>query len=652
MFSIIITIIAIALVALLALATMYYGRNTAAEAGARTAAATLVNQGQQIAAAGALAISQGDSWPAGTPAFTQPYLKAMPTPPRAAYVSGEPSIADWQYFLPGQAKHFALVNKIRQDVCLAVNRAQGVIGIPAAWDGTHMVQCFGPGVAGANGLKAYTFLYDPPNTTSTENNSVLQESVVRANAAMAANPIQAVPEDVTPPGAAIPVTASTPGYPLLCPSGNYINAGVCQDVVPKATGGVASITETPAPTDTAPETTTPPAEPDPVPDVPPSNVNNVSLYCEGNYSEMGLDGWCHITNNSSNPVVVTKRTTLTAIDGRPLKEQYPTDCVGETLAANGGSCDFWPIATPYLGSKLVNPYEVVDVKNKTTGVTSQVGFLGFTKNVAPKNVLSCTGEYSDIGLRSTCTVTNTESRTMWFTGIRAFDDTGLLESSAGDCAIGQEFQPGDSCSFSFNGWFGPMPSAAPVITINWAHMCSDGSCTDSAQSYPSATVPYKPGAIFVNDPTVLSNPTGNIAWVRNISANSPSNEYWMEFDVQRDTANVSLNSWMDVKTTGSVYEFYWFMQEGEIEVDMLAPNGDFAYAPALNRGQSVRYRVEFEAGNLKRVLANGKTVTTSSGDPHWFYDFEGRDEPGRGVSVSIGPNLSITRVRGGAIWAN
>lgn len=54
MFSLIITVLSIGLVAALVIAALYYGVGTADEAGARARAATLVNQGEQIVAAARL----------------------------------------------------------------------------------------------------------------------------------------------------------------------------------------------------------------------------------------------------------------------------------------------------------------------------------------------------------------------------------------------------------------------------------------------------------------------------------------------------------------------------------------------------------------------------------------------------------------------
>lgn len=204
MFSLIITILAIALVIALALATLYYGGPVFARSQVNSAAATLIAQAVQIGSAGAVADSQGAPWPTGGPTFAQPFLAAVPVPPKSAYTSDVPAATDWTYYVPG-THHFALKSKIRRDVCMAVNRTTGLIGIPAVWDGTSRIQCFGPGVATApGGPKAYTFFYMPVGITPAQNGTALDESKTEAG-------------------------STTPGYPRLCPDDSSITSGFCPD---------------------------------------------------------------------------------------------------------------------------------------------------------------------------------------------------------------------------------------------------------------------------------------------------------------------------------------------------------------------------------------------------------------------------------------
>jgi hypothetical protein len=86
MFSLIITIISIALVAALALASIYYGGNAFTSGSAKSAAASVVNQAQQISAAWVMyANDNGGSDPADLATLVSgKYLQVVPTPSKAA----------------------------------------------------------------------------------------------------------------------------------------------------------------------------------------------------------------------------------------------------------------------------------------------------------------------------------------------------------------------------------------------------------------------------------------------------------------------------------------------------------------------------------------------------------------------------------------
>ena len=88
MFALIISIIAIALVVALAGATLYYGGDAFTRGSARSTAAALVNQGQQISGAWTLykannggAIPAGDSSAQLTALVSGQFLSAVPTSP-------------------------------------------------------------------------------------------------------------------------------------------------------------------------------------------------------------------------------------------------------------------------------------------------------------------------------------------------------------------------------------------------------------------------------------------------------------------------------------------------------------------------------------------------------------------------------------------
>jgi alpha-tubulin suppressor-like RCC1 family protein len=210
MFSMIIVIMAIVLVVLLALATLYFGGSAFQKDSKKLIAHTLVNQSGQIAAARQILRTEGFSLPEGQVVKLPPTaLAAMPVPPRAAYAedAGEPSESDWEYYLPTSKEHFGLKSKLNKDTCMELNRTQGFVGIPAAWDGVSRMQCFGPAEAG------YTFLYELPNHSAEEHTQAIDKSVN-----------DALPDAPT----------ARPGYPRLCPDGTTIEAGVCSGGAPVA----------------------------------------------------------------------------------------------------------------------------------------------------------------------------------------------------------------------------------------------------------------------------------------------------------------------------------------------------------------------------------------------------------------------------------
>jgi hypothetical protein len=220
MFSLIVTILAIALVIVLALATIYYGGSASKTYNSKAAATALIAQATQIGAAGVLATTHGVAWPTSAPSFTTPYLNGMPVPPKAAYAADVPNATDWVYLVPGSIP-FGVKEKVRKDVCFAINQMKGLIGIPAAWDKTSQFQCFGRGTPAANGELSYTFLYLPPGTTAAQIDAVGDKTVADANTGS-------------------PTTPATPGYPRLCPDETTINSGECAGTLPSGGGGAPS----------------------------------------------------------------------------------------------------------------------------------------------------------------------------------------------------------------------------------------------------------------------------------------------------------------------------------------------------------------------------------------------------------------------------
>lgn len=200
MFSLIITVISIALALVLVLAVLYYGSEAFGKHADKVLAETLVNQSVQIASAQQVARAQGLSLPPGeTIVLPTSLLSTMPVPPKAAYASGDPAPSDWKTYVPGAAGHFGLQAKLSKRACMAVNKAQGFLGIPAVWDGTSSVQCFGARPEG------YTYLYQPGGQTQEQRDAVIDKSL----------------------GEAQPNPDAKPGYPRLCPDDTTITEGIC-----------------------------------------------------------------------------------------------------------------------------------------------------------------------------------------------------------------------------------------------------------------------------------------------------------------------------------------------------------------------------------------------------------------------------------------
>ena len=652
MFSLIITIIAIALVAALAMAVIYYGRTSTKEAQVRASAATLLNQSSQIASAGALAVSQGAEWPDGAPMFTQPYLTTMPTPPKSAYGAGDvPTASDWAYYLPGESQHFVLQSKINRDVCLAVNRSQGVIGIPAAWDGKHLVQCFGPGVANGAGEQVYTFFYNPPSMKASKQAEVLNQSVTDANNYLATSPAPVVPADVTPAGASTPVSTAKPGYPILCPSGNYLNEGVCAGGTGTGTGsttpGNGGGTTTPGEGGTTPGDgdggSSEPATP-----APPSSAG-INMECDGVYSDGGMSGWCMVKNNTTNSLLFSKMQGRSSTNGQPLVMSGGTECDGVELAP-GDTCEFWPVVYASPGTKIQSPYVIADLLDTVEGKALQGVSSNFEYRPAP-NALACTGTYSDIGLKANCTVTNSDvAKSMAVADIAVYTGEGRLLATPTACQ-GVALEPGQSCSFTFNPppLFGKgAPASPPTVVIDWVNMADFSDETFLSNS----NFTYKAGRTFYESTTVHANPDGQNGWthIPDIGA-IPDQEYYVEFDLVDDGTQESWYSWFEVFTgtpDALNYDFYWFLaSHDEIEVDMWSPGSDWAMAPPFQMTGVNRYRIEFHAGTMKRLLVNGVEFNRD-GNAYRFYD-DAPVQPGP-FGFRIGNNAKITRIKAATIW--
>ena len=116
MFSLIITIISIALVAALALATIYYGGTAFNKGSAEAVASQRINEGQQINGAKTMQNADLAADPDSTLTFTPDYLAQAP--------------AGWT--IPATAHGVASVtDAVSSDVCDSVNRKAGTTTVLA-----------------------------------------------------------------------------------------------------------------------------------------------------------------------------------------------------------------------------------------------------------------------------------------------------------------------------------------------------------------------------------------------------------------------------------------------------------------------------------------------------------------------------------------
>lgn len=125
MFSLIISIISIALVAALAAATVYFGGAAFNKGGAGADASAFINAGQQIAGAFTLAEVEADSTVSAVADLAPNYLAQEPTYKGANFVL---STDDAATLTIDEADYVQLVVKT-DDICTEINkRANGVDG--------------------------------------------------------------------------------------------------------------------------------------------------------------------------------------------------------------------------------------------------------------------------------------------------------------------------------------------------------------------------------------------------------------------------------------------------------------------------------------------------------------------------------------------
>jgi hypothetical protein len=120
MFQLIVSVIAIALIAALAIASLYYGGNAFSGSTSKAQVTALVNQAQQIS--GGAALYKTDN--AGTPIdaiadLTPDYLQAIPTPPQVAQGSS------WLVTTDGAYAYISVPAANIATVCAEVTKQNG-----------------------------------------------------------------------------------------------------------------------------------------------------------------------------------------------------------------------------------------------------------------------------------------------------------------------------------------------------------------------------------------------------------------------------------------------------------------------------------------------------------------------------------------------
>ena len=143
MFSLIITIISVALVAALALATLFYGGDAYESGQAKAEAAKLRNQGQQLVAAAEFYYLQKGEWPETIQKMVDDgFLTTVPVAQRAAI---QEALAGKAWVMPVARQPLFTFDEVTAEVCSTVNQdSYGLKGILPKLQPGYMHQCFGP----------------------------------------------------------------------------------------------------------------------------------------------------------------------------------------------------------------------------------------------------------------------------------------------------------------------------------------------------------------------------------------------------------------------------------------------------------------------------------------------------------------------------
>lgn len=214
MFSLIITIISIALVAVLALATLYYGGKSFLQGQAAATAATVINTGQQVS--GAYTLWQTDN-PEGSATLpvvlSANYLKTIPTVKGVAW--REVSASSGWLLLP---------KAVTQDACIEFNKKihklDGIPELPV--EGVSKL-CYG------SEAKGYSVVWRMGTSGATLATAV---SAISGGNDGAGAPI--VSADITPTA---PADANWIVTPTTQPSGEFAGLGSATPPPPPSGGG-------------------------------------------------------------------------------------------------------------------------------------------------------------------------------------------------------------------------------------------------------------------------------------------------------------------------------------------------------------------------------------------------------------------------------
>lgn len=142
MFSLIITIVSIALVAALALATLFYGGGAFRQGAADAQATKVVNQGQQLLAASELFYADKGQWPVTVEELVADgYLKTVPV---AQLPLAQAIAANGEWTMPQPGEPVFLNTASDPETCRSVNsKGYGEPGILNTVHQNTTIQCFG-----------------------------------------------------------------------------------------------------------------------------------------------------------------------------------------------------------------------------------------------------------------------------------------------------------------------------------------------------------------------------------------------------------------------------------------------------------------------------------------------------------------------------